>query len=71
LEYILHKMENIKQIESLLYVSKQKLGDNTYIELMKYLSRVYRHVCEHKELEEGFECPHCQQEIEYDEIDSD
>jgi hypothetical protein len=64
-------MENIKQIESILYVSKQKIGDNAYIELMRNLSEVYRHVCEHKDLGEGFECPHCQQEIEYDEIEND
>ena len=46
-------MENIKQIESILYVSKQKLGDQTYIELMRYLSGIYSHVCEHKNLENG------------------
>jgi hypothetical protein len=62
-------MENIKQIESLLYVSKEKLGDNTYIELMKNLTNIYRHVCEHKNLENGFECPHCMEEIEYEEIE--
>lgn len=64
-------MENIRQLESIIYVSKEKLGDNTFIELMKNLSHLYRHVCEHKDLEKGFECPHCQEEIEYEDIDSD
>ena len=62
-------MENIKQIESILYVAKQKLGDQTYIELMRYLSGIYSHVCEHKNLENGFACPHCYNEVEYDEIE--
>jgi len=64
-------MENIKQIESILYVSRQKLGDNTYIELMRYLTNVYSHICDHKNLENGFECPHCMEEIEYEEIEND
>ena len=62
-------MENIKQIESILYVSKQKLGDHTYIELMRHLTGIYSHVCEHKNLQNGFECPHCMEEIEYEEIE--
>ena len=62
-------MENIKQIESILYVSKQKLGDQTYIELMRNLTKIYSNVCEHKNLENGFACPHCFNEVEYDEIE--
>tara|TARA_R100000388_G_scaffold89971_1_gene71058 strand:- start:1487 stop:1681 length:195 start_codon:yes stop_codon:yes gene_type:complete len=64
-------MENIKQIESMLFVSRQKLGDNTYMEIMRNLTGLYSHICQHKNLENGFECPHCMEEIEYEEIEND
>ena len=37
-------MENIKQIESMLFVSRQKLGDNTYMEIMRNLTGLYANI---------------------------
>ena len=62
-------MENISQIESILYTNKTKISSQTYIELMNQLSKLYKNIHNHKNIKEGIECPHCGIEIEYDEIE--
>jgi hypothetical protein len=64
-------MDYIKNIEEILYNSKTRIDDQSYIKLMENLSKIYKQMCNHINLEDGVTCPHCMEEIEYDEIEND
>lgn len=65
-------MENIQQLESIIYTNKDNISNHTYIEIMNKMRLIYKDICLLRNIhEDGIQCPHCQQDIDSDDIDID
>jgi len=59
-------------LQSIIYTNKDNVSDGAYIQMMKYLSRIYKDTLLLRHIhEDGIQCPHCQEAIDSDEIELD